>query len=248
MPGDDLTHGPPAIKNAGGSHHRFGRINRHSLRDGLRLISRSPRGPGSLAPVAPEKLVSQELDLSVGRPGPRDFAVRFSHVRLTCRPHPSHPRLTCRDERAYVPLHRGGMGEKIVVICPTPQAPIRAADWHDGQFAHGVYARFACRRRRNAPYYRFITADHVASHALHSFFRSTLSHPLLRCAQQWTEQGNQLTLPVRGSLGEDGFQLASYCVPGQSQLGSDRFNAVSGCHAGRETGLGFRKHEGRSEY
>jgi hypothetical protein len=51
MPGDDLTHGPPATKKAGGSHHRFGRINRHSLRDGLRLISRSPRGPGFLAPV-----------------------------------------------------------------------------------------------------------------------------------------------------------------------------------------------------
>jgi hypothetical protein len=35
MPGDDLTHGPPATKKAGGSHHRFGRINRHSLRDGV---------------------------------------------------------------------------------------------------------------------------------------------------------------------------------------------------------------------
>jgi hypothetical protein len=32
------------------------------------------------------------------------------------------------------------MRENIVLICPTPQAPIRAADWHDGQFAHGVYA------------------------------------------------------------------------------------------------------------
>jgi len=38
MPGEGLTHGPPAEKNAGGSHHRCSRINRHSLRDGLRLI------------------------------------------------------------------------------------------------------------------------------------------------------------------------------------------------------------------
>jgi hypothetical protein len=151
MPGDDLTHGPPATKKAGGSHHRFGRINRHSLRDGLRLISRSPRGPGFLAPVIPEKLASQELDLSVGRPGPRDFAVRFSHVRLTCHPRPSHPCPTCRDDRAYVPLHRGRMRERIVVICPTPQAPIRAADWHDGQFPHRVHAGVSCRRRRDAP-------------------------------------------------------------------------------------------------
>ena len=35
MPGDGLTHGPPATKKAGGSHHRFSRINRHSLRDGV---------------------------------------------------------------------------------------------------------------------------------------------------------------------------------------------------------------------
>jgi hypothetical protein len=35
MPGEDLTHGPPATKKAGGSHHRFGRINRHSLRNGV---------------------------------------------------------------------------------------------------------------------------------------------------------------------------------------------------------------------
>ena len=77
MPGDDLTHGPPATKKAGGSHHRFSRINRHSLRDGLRLISRSPRGPGFLAPVAGVmQSIIAKLDLSVGRPGPRDFAVR----------------------------------------------------------------------------------------------------------------------------------------------------------------------------
>jgi hypothetical protein len=43
MPGDDLTHGPPATKKAGGSHHRFGRINRHSLRDGVTVyIALSP--------------------------------------------------------------------------------------------------------------------------------------------------------------------------------------------------------------
>ncbi len=35
MPGEGLTHGPPAERKAGGSHHRFSRIIRHSLRDGL---------------------------------------------------------------------------------------------------------------------------------------------------------------------------------------------------------------------
>jgi hypothetical protein len=35
MPGEGLTHGPPATKKAGGSHHRFSQIIRHSLRDGF---------------------------------------------------------------------------------------------------------------------------------------------------------------------------------------------------------------------
>jgi hypothetical protein len=35
MPGAGRTHGPPAKWKAGGSHHRQGRNNRHSLRDGF---------------------------------------------------------------------------------------------------------------------------------------------------------------------------------------------------------------------
>jgi hypothetical protein len=35
------------------------------------------------------------------------------------------------------------MREKIVLICPTPQARTHAADWHDGQFAHAAYAGIA---------------------------------------------------------------------------------------------------------
>jgi hypothetical protein len=42
----------------------------------LRLITRSPWRPGFLATIAPEKLVSQEFDASVGASGPHDFAVR----------------------------------------------------------------------------------------------------------------------------------------------------------------------------
>src|SRR5262249_9255014 len=43
MPGEGLTNGPPAERKAGGSHHRFSLIIRHSLRDGLRLIRDLPR-------------------------------------------------------------------------------------------------------------------------------------------------------------------------------------------------------------
>src|SRR5260370_23410362 len=44
-----------------------------------------------------------------------------------------------------VPLHRGGMRESIVVICPTPQARTRADNWRYGQFAHRVHVGGACR-------------------------------------------------------------------------------------------------------
>ncbi len=40
------------------------------------------------------------------------------------------------------------MREKMVLICPTPQARTHAADWHDGQLAHGVHAESACRASR----------------------------------------------------------------------------------------------------
>jgi hypothetical protein len=46
MPGDGLTHGPPAIKNAGGRYHRFSRIIRHSLRDGVTAYSALSPGTG----------------------------------------------------------------------------------------------------------------------------------------------------------------------------------------------------------
>jgi len=39
MPDAGRTHGPPATRNAGGSHHRQGRDNRHSLRDGFTAYS-----------------------------------------------------------------------------------------------------------------------------------------------------------------------------------------------------------------
>jgi hypothetical protein len=37
------------------------------------------------------------------------------------------------------------MPESMVLICPTRQAKVRAADWHDGQFAHEECAEIARR-------------------------------------------------------------------------------------------------------
>jgi hypothetical protein len=60
MPGDGLAHGPPANQKAGGSHHRFSQIIRHSLRDGFNAYIRAlPGEPGFLAPIAHEIIISR---------------------------------------------------------------------------------------------------------------------------------------------------------------------------------------------
>jgi len=75
MPGAGRTHGPPATKNAGGSHHRQGQNIRHSLRDGFTAYTCAPRSPGLLASVA-LRIDTAGLDPSVGGPRLHDFAVR----------------------------------------------------------------------------------------------------------------------------------------------------------------------------
>jgi len=55
-------------------------IARPSPRDGFTTYTWSPRGPGSLAPVAGE-IIPRRLDTSVGVSGPHDFVVRISAVR-----------------------------------------------------------------------------------------------------------------------------------------------------------------------
>jgi hypothetical protein len=73
MPGEGLTHGPPATKNWR-QLPQFSRIIRHSLRDGFkRLYALSP-GTGLIAPVASTMRKHRcPLGISTGMPGPRDF-------------------------------------------------------------------------------------------------------------------------------------------------------------------------------
>ena len=104
MPGDGLTHGPPATKKAGGSHHRISRTNRHSLRDGVTAYIALSLGTGLSCPHhRRDAKHHRRLSPSVGRPGPHDFAVRVRHVRPTCHPRPPHPRPTYRDDRPKRP-------------------------------------------------------------------------------------------------------------------------------------------------
>ena len=61
----------------------------------LRLIARSPREPGLIAPVVRKTSSDRELDLSVGRPGPHAFAVRSGAVR----PHEQVARVALRPSQ-----------------------------------------------------------------------------------------------------------------------------------------------------
>ena len=55
------------------------------------LFRALPGAPGFLATVTPEKLASQELDTSVGVPGPYGFAVRIRCPRQKHHQRPPHP-------------------------------------------------------------------------------------------------------------------------------------------------------------
>ena len=112
MPGDGVARGPPAAKKAGGSYHRFSQIIRHSLRDGFNAYSALSLGTGLSCSHRPRS--SRELDLSVGRPGPHDFASA------------SAPFVRAKQSRAP-PMRPSHPASRIVTIAHTPLWPRRDA-------------------------------------------------------------------------------------------------------------------------
>jgi len=108
MPGDGLTHGPRAVEKHGEGTTGATGSSRHSLRDGLRLIARSPWEPGFLAPITGE-IISRRLDLSVGRPGPHAFAVRADDARRASPSRPSQPASRSLTIGQNALNNRGGM-------------------------------------------------------------------------------------------------------------------------------------------
>jgi len=121
MPGEGLTHGPPAERKAGGSHHRISQIIRHSLRVGLRLIRGLP-GDRLVCPRRDNALSRIALGTSTGMPGPHDFTVRVRRDRRRALHVHRSPLLRLVTIGRNAPLHRRGMAEIIRVICPTAQA------------------------------------------------------------------------------------------------------------------------------
>jgi hypothetical protein len=109
MPGEGLTHGPPAEKKAGGSHHRFSRTSGIPCAVVLTLIRDLP-GDRLIAPVCDDALSPARCtDLSTGRSGPHDFTSESQAVRLTAATRPPLTHLTYRDDRPKRPSCRGGL-------------------------------------------------------------------------------------------------------------------------------------------
>jgi hypothetical protein len=65
MPGEGLTHGPRAVKKARGRNHRFSRIIRHSLRDGVTAYSALSPETGLSCPRR-RAIISRDLTSASG--------------------------------------------------------------------------------------------------------------------------------------------------------------------------------------
>src|SRR5690242_11030841 len=129
MPGEGLTHGPRAIKKHGEGTTGAAGSSGIPCAMALRLMARSPWGPGFLAPIARSVRHARELGLSVGRPGPRAFAVRGGSVRLTpCRVHriPASRVVTMRIRPSPI---EAGLREQIIHFCKSEALYFSTGDW-----------------------------------------------------------------------------------------------------------------------
>ena len=107
MPGEGLTHGPPAIKNAGGRYHRFSQTSGIPCAMGLQLIRDLPGDraflPPSLRGSSPRNLTSASggQDHTLLRPLQCRSSARTSRARRQS----VHriPRSTYRDDRPKRP-------------------------------------------------------------------------------------------------------------------------------------------------
>ena len=105
-PGAGCTHGPPAAKNAGGSHHRYEPDSRPSLRDGLNGLLRAlPRDRLSCPCIATTRKSArcarpQHREARTTRLDRRIDAVRpLGKTQAAASTRPPHPALNVRDDR-----------------------------------------------------------------------------------------------------------------------------------------------------
>src|SRR5262245_5901377 len=120
MPGDGLAHGPPARKKQAAVTTGPARSSGIPCATVLTLISRSPWGPGFLAPITREIIILRAWHQR------RD--ARTTRLRRPHRPRSSGAtntsiasRLACRDDRETPLLSRWDSGT-ILLICRSGKA------------------------------------------------------------------------------------------------------------------------------
>jgi hypothetical protein len=103
MPGAGRTHGPPAEKNAGGSHHRFSRKHPAFPARWFDGLLRALPGDRLSCPRVATTRTRVALGASTGTPGPHDFTVRtelFVRMKTMLQPDaPTASHLNVRDGR-----------------------------------------------------------------------------------------------------------------------------------------------------
>jgi hypothetical protein len=104
MPDAGRTHGPPATKNAGGSHHRSSRYNRHSLGNGFNGCSALSPESGLVSLRRPG-IIIQGLMPASGHQDHTALPSASGRARLCSQKRPSHPAPHVRDDRD-TPLRR----------------------------------------------------------------------------------------------------------------------------------------------
>jgi hypothetical protein len=98
MPDAGRTHGPPATKNAGGSHHRSSRYNRHSLGNGFNGCSALSPESGLVSLRRPG-IIIQGLMPASGHQDHTALPSASGRARLCSQKRPSHPAPHVRDDR-----------------------------------------------------------------------------------------------------------------------------------------------------
>ena len=101
----------------------------------LRFPSCSPRRPGLLSPSqVTMRKHCHRVDLSVGRSGPHDFAVREKHHSSVDAPTSIASRAHVRDDRE-TPLMVARDGRQAARDLPVAASEDPATNWHDGQIS-----------------------------------------------------------------------------------------------------------------
>jgi hypothetical protein len=141
-------------------NHRYRRIIRPSLRKGFNGFLRALPGDHAWLPPSPVRRESVFTTLAPASERQNHTTSPSAQATFVSRAICVHriPASRIVTIGRNVPLHRGGMRERIGLICPTPQARTRATDWHDGQFAHGVNAETA--RSGNLSWHRGVSDFH----------------------------------------------------------------------------------------